>query len=40
VRGRLRGAPAFPYPQAIVKVTGVPTPNSATSSGSCVTYVD
>lgn len=29
VRGKLRGAPCFPYPQAIVKVTGVPTPNPA-----------
>jgi len=29
VRGKLRGAPAFPYPQAICKVTGVPTPDPA-----------
>jgi len=32
VRGKLRGAPAFPYPQAIVKIAGVPTPNPAPSS--------
>lgn len=29
VRGKLRGAPVFPYPQAVVKITGTPTPDPA-----------
>ena len=29
LRGKLRGAPVFSYPQAIVKIAGVPTPNPA-----------
>jgi HK97 family phage major capsid protein/HK97 family phage prohead protease len=29
VRGKLRGAPCFPYPAAVCKVTAVPTPDPA-----------
>ena len=36
VRGKLRSAPAFPYPQAIVKLTGVPTADP-TAAGAATT---
>ena len=29
LRGKLRGAPAFPYSAAVVKITAVPTPDPA-----------
>jgi hypothetical protein len=32
VRGKLRSAPAFPYPQAIVKLTNVPTADPTTGT--------